>query len=184
MSTPQLYDSVSLSSLSLNLLLLGLELSFPFPFLLYWAVSVHPSSFRGRGAFSGIWSWSRTFSTLPMNFSHLDAHHITCSLPFPGFLHETVKLPVFSKLYPSYLVFFLLLFSYSVVSDSLWPHGLQHSRLPCPSLSPGVCSSLCPLSQWCLRPGNICWMSEDVNLPQEKLESISKKYGLPWWICG
>ena len=29
------------------------------------------------------------------------------------------------------------------------PHGLQHARLPCPSLSPGVCSSLYPLSQWC-----------------------------------
>ena len=37
----------------------------------------------------------------------------------------------------------LLLFSCSVVSDSLWPHGLQHSRLPCPSLSPGVCSKSC-----------------------------------------
>ena len=34
----------------------------------------------------------------------------------------------------------LLLFSHSVVSDSLWPHGLQHTRLPSPSLSPGVCS--------------------------------------------
>ena len=40
-------------------------------------------------------------------------------------------------------------FSHSVVSDSLWPHGLQHTRLPCPSLSPGVCSHSCPLSQWC-----------------------------------
>ena len=37
----------------------------------------------------------------------------------------------------------------SVVSDSLWPHGLQHTRLPCPSLSPGVCSNSCPLSWWC-----------------------------------
>ena len=33
--------------------------------------------------------------------------------------------------------------------SSLWPHGLQASRLPCPPLSPGVCSSLCPLSHWC-----------------------------------
>jgi len=43
----------------------------------------------------------------------------------------------------------LLLFSHSVVSDSLWPHGLQHARLPCPSPSPGACSNLCPLSWWC-----------------------------------
>ena len=32
---------------------------------------------------------------------------------------------------------------------SLWPHGLQHTRLPCPSLSPGVYLDSCPLSQWC-----------------------------------
>ena len=32
---------------------------------------------------------------------------------------------------------------------TLWPHGLQHARLPCPSLSPGVCLNSCPLSQWC-----------------------------------
>ena len=42
-----------------------------------------------------------------------------------------------------------LLFSHSVVSDSLWPHELQHTRLPCPSLSPTVCSNSCPLSWWC-----------------------------------
>ena len=36
----------------------------------------------------------------------------------------------------------MLLFNCSVVSDSLWPHGLQHARLPCPSLSPRVCSNL------------------------------------------
>ena len=36
-----------------------------------------------------------------------------------------------------------------VMSDSLQPHRLQHSRLPCPSLSPGVCSHSCPSSQWC-----------------------------------
>ena len=42
-----------------------------------------------------------------------------------------------------------LLFSHSVVSDSLPPHRLQHARLPCPSLSPGVCSNSCPWSWWC-----------------------------------
>ena len=33
--------------------------------------------------------------------------------------------------------------------DSLWPHGLQHARLPCPSPTPAVCSNSCPSSQWC-----------------------------------
>ena len=40
-------------------------------------------------------------------------------------------------------------FSHSVVSDSLWPHGLQHARLPCPSPTPRVCSNSCPSSRWC-----------------------------------
>ena len=42
----------------------------------------------------------------------------------------------------------LLLFSPSVVSDSLPPHRLQHTRLPCPSPSPRVCSNSCPLRSW------------------------------------
>ena len=40
-------------------------------------------------------------------------------------------------------------FSHSVVSDSLWPHELQHSRLSCPSPTPRAYSKSCPLSQWC-----------------------------------
>ena len=43
----------------------------------------------------------------------------------------------------------LLLFSCSVVSDCLRPHGLQHARPPCPSPSPRACSNSCPLSRWC-----------------------------------
>ena len=42
-----------------------------------------------------------------------------------------------------------LLFNCWVVSNSLQPHELQHTRLPCPSLSSRVCSNSCPLSQWC-----------------------------------
>ena len=40
-------------------------------------------------------------------------------------------------------------FSRSVVSDSLWPHELQHAKPPCPSPSPGVHSNSRPLSRWC-----------------------------------
>ena len=35
------------------------------------------------------------------------------------------------------------------MSDSLGSHGLQNSRLPCPSPTPGACSNQCPSSQWC-----------------------------------
>ena len=40
-------------------------------------------------------------------------------------------------------------FSRSVVSDSLWPHGMRHARPPCPSPTPGACSNSCPSSRWC-----------------------------------
>ena len=42
-----------------------------------------------------------------------------------------------------------LLYSCSVMSNSLRPHGLQHARPPCPLLCPRVCSNSCPLNQWC-----------------------------------
>ena len=40
-------------------------------------------------------------------------------------------------------------FSHSVMSNSLWPHGLQHAKLLCPSQNDGACSNSCPPSQWC-----------------------------------
>jgi len=40
-------------------------------------------------------------------------------------------------------------FSCSVMSDSLWPRGLQHARFPCPSPTPGAYSNSCPLSRRC-----------------------------------
>ena len=43
----------------------------------------------------------------------------------------------------------LSLFSHSVMSDSLPPHGLQYARLPCSSPFPGACSNSCSLSWWC-----------------------------------
>ena len=40
-------------------------------------------------------------------------------------------------------------FSCSIVSNSLWPHGLQNARFPCPSPTPRAYSNSCPLHQWC-----------------------------------
>ena len=61
------------------------------------------------------------------------------SLVFPIFLTRSL---VFLILFSS------VQFSCSVVSDSLWPHGLLHARPPCPSPTPGVYSNSCPLSRW------------------------------------
>ena len=43
----------------------------------------------------------------------------------------------------------VLVFSHTVMSDSLGPHGLHHTRLPCLLPSPGACSNSCLLSPWC-----------------------------------
>ena len=51
----------------------------------------------------------------------------------------------------------LLLFSRSVLSNSLWPHGLKHARLPWPSLSPGVCSNY------------VHWVTDTIQLSQRLL---------------
>ena len=51
----------------------------------------------------------------------------------------------------SYSLHMLLLvqFSHSVISDSLWPHGLQPTKIPCPSPTPRAYTNSCPLSWWC-----------------------------------
>ena len=48
-----------------------------------------------------------------------------------------------------YVIGFVVVVLESLRHVWLQPHGLQHARLPCRSLSPGVCSNSCPLSQWC-----------------------------------
>ena len=66
---------------------------------------------------------------------------------FPSYLVISsilLSLSVYDVNYPQFS-----LFSHSVKSNSLQPHGLQHTRLPCPSPTPGACSNSCPLSQWC-----------------------------------
>ena len=54
-----------------------------------------------------------------------------------------------NKSVTSYLTFSSVQFSCSVMSNSLWPHGPQHARPPCPSPTPGIYPNSCPLSQWC-----------------------------------
>ena len=54
-----------------------------------------------------------------------------------------------SLIKPKMCQFSSVQFSRSVVSDSLWPQGSQHTRPPCPSPTPGVYPNSCPLSRWC-----------------------------------
>ena len=82
-----------------------------------------------------------------------------CNLPLPGHLSIPLDLMLdrFQPISVSFSSHFtyvrvcrlLLFFSHPVVSDSLQPHGLQHSRPPCPSPSSGVCPSSRSLHQRC-----------------------------------
>ena len=65
-------------------------------------------------------------------------------------VHVSFRTMFFSRHMPSSgIVGSLLLFSHPVMSNSLQPHGLQHSRPPCLSPSLRVCPSSCSLHQWC-----------------------------------
>ena len=71
-------------------------------------------------------------------------------MPFYLASQQMINNLTMQLLYTSWLNLLIINFiSSSVVSDSLWPHGLQHTRPPCPSPSPGVHSNSCPLSRWC-----------------------------------
>ena len=62
---------------------------------------------------------------------------------------SSVKCKLKQRTTTIHLLFGCYQFSHSVVSDSLWSHGLQYARLPCPSLNSRTCSNSCPLSWWC-----------------------------------
>ena len=66
-------------------------------------------------------------------------------------------------------------FSHWVMSDSLWPHGLQHTRLPCPSWIPRACLNSCP-SQWCHPP------IHPLSSPSPPAFNLAQYQGLFQWI--
>ena len=91
-------------------------------------------------AFFGIaflWEWKLTFSS-PVATAEFSK--------FAGVLSAALSQHLINLPWKDGL---LVLFSHPVISDSLWPRGLQHTRPPCPSPSPGVCPSSRLLHQWC-----------------------------------
>ena len=70
-------------------------------------------------------------------------------------------------------------FSHSVLSNSLWPHELQHARPPCLSPTPGVHSDSCPLSQWChpaISSSVVTFSSCPQSLPASKSFPVSQLF--------
>ena len=74
--------------------------------------------------------------------AHPFVHHLYLSI------HLSFYIFIYLFVYQSIcLSLYSVQFSHLVTSDSLWPHGLQHARPPCPSPTPGACSNSCPSSQ-------------------------------------
>ena len=69
-------------------------------------------------------------------------------------------------------------FSSSVGSNSLWPHGLQHARPPCPSPTSGVYPNSCPLSWWC----HPTISSSVIPLLPFSIFTLSQHQGLFQWV--
>ena len=88
----------------------------------------------------------------PLSSLASSTFHTTPLLPWSNLVNIQwmVRGFVFWESWPrKYLAVCSVQFSHSVVSDSLQPHGPQHTRPPCPSPTPGVYPNLCPLSRWC-----------------------------------
>ena len=86
------------------------------------------------------------FSFVRVTYFELPHKNVEAMAELPGCglcFTEDIFLPVQNELFSS------VLFSHSVMSDSLWPHGLWHARPPCLSPAPGVYSNSFPLSWWC-----------------------------------
>ena len=110
---------------------------------------------QAQHAWGTTWSWGRPDAPLQLR--------IPCLFLWPCSLQPVLslgwgtapRLSCCSRLWHQPITYQVpiprsgLLFGLSVMSDSLQAHGLQHARLPCPPLSPRVCSSSCPLSWWC-----------------------------------
>ena len=97
------------------------------------------SSFRILNNSAGILSSPLALFVVMLTKAHLTSNSKMSSsrwVTTPSWLSRSLRL-------------FLYQFNHSAMSDSLWPHGLQHSRPPCPSPTPRVYSDSCPLSRWC-----------------------------------
>ena len=93
------------------------------------------------------WRTARLVSTTTALFTFPPAYtRVLISSHLHQHLFPSSFLPPFL---PPAFPFLDVHFSYSVVSDSFQPHGMQHTRLPCPSPTPAACSNSCPSSWWC-----------------------------------
>ena len=120
--------------------------------------------------FLNTWTW--TFLLLPPPWI---LRHCVKKFP-PG--HDSLSFLVVKNQHYEILNMYILSvqFSRSVVSNSLWPHGLQYARLPCSSPTPGAHSNSCPLSR-CCHPA----ISSSI-VPFPLTFNLSQHQGLFQWV--
>ena len=106
--------------------------------LYHWAISEVPLTY---------WWWYKVAQSCPTLCNSMDCSLRGSSISgiFQARVPEWVAIS-FSLTSPGQIKYSSIT---QVISDSLWPHGLQHARPPCPSPTPGVYSNSHPLSQWC-----------------------------------
>ena len=90
------------------------------------------------------WPWIPKFKNqLGHTNTHIHTHKMCVQGHIPTYLPWSLAKGAFNIFLPT------VQFSCSGMSDSLWLHGLQHTRLSCPSPTPRACSNSCLLSWWC-----------------------------------
>ena len=139
-----------------------------------------------------VYTWSPSWALLPPPSPYHPSGSSQCTSPKqpvsciePGtvtrFMYDIIHVSMpFSQIIPPFLKGILVsgLFSsvqYSVVSDSLWTHGLQHAWSACPSPTPRAYSDSCPSSQWCYPT-----ISSSVVLFSSRLQSFPASDFLQW----
>ena len=92
-----------------------------------------------------------TYSSSSWSFNCISGSFLTIGLAIDGFRYDYSIIAMTRYLARAHTLpqFSSVQFSHSVVSNSLWPHGIQHTRPPCLSPTPRVYPNPCPLSRWC-----------------------------------
>ena len=91
---------------------------------------------------------------------------------------EWVNKWIIEKAQKCQMSFISIQFSCSIMSDSLWPHGLQHARFPCPSPSPRACSNSCHQVSDAIRPFHPLWSPSPPAFNLSQHQSLSSELAL------